>query len=92
MSERILHKGTIARTAIQCICPDTGKTGSFLFTGESHRIQGSRVTPVFPDLAELFIFIKSAWEPIGHDYITKQKLAVVLPESVLYPYKRSIEV
>jgi hypothetical protein len=48
-----------ARLAIQCHCPETGAEGSFLFTGESHRTPGSRVSPVFPGLVELFNWANS---------------------------------
>ncbi len=59
-----IFKGTIARLAIQCDCPDTGETGSFLFTGESHRAKGSRVTPVYDDLSELFPAVRAEWEEV----------------------------
>lgn len=61
-------RGTIARVAVQCVCPDTGLTGSFLFTGETHRNPGSRVTPVYPDCASLFIASRAEWESIGDAY------------------------
>ena len=57
-------KGTIARLAIQCDCPDTGATGSFLFVGESHRNKKSRVTPVYDDLYELCQAIGKDWEEV----------------------------
>lgn len=58
--------GTIAREAIQCVCPDTGALGSFLFTGESHRNKGSRVSPVCADLAELYIWAReNGWVSEG---------------------------
>ncbi len=47
-------KRTIAQVAIQCDHPETGKTGTWLFTGESHRIPGTSVSPVFPDCYTLF--------------------------------------
>ena len=59
-----IFTGTIARLAIQCICPDTGEKGSFLFTGESHFNKGSRVTPVYEDLQELFSSVKPDWREI----------------------------
>jgi hypothetical protein len=58
-------QGVLASLATQCTCPDTGLTGSFLFTGESHRNPGSRVSEVYPGLAELFPAIKRDWETIG---------------------------
>ncbi|HSS99163.1 MAG TPA: hypothetical protein VLK33_19145 [Terriglobales bacterium] len=68
-TDKIFHgpifKGTIARVAIQCDCPDTGLTGSFLFTGESHKTKGSRVTPVYDDLAELFPAVKADWSEVS---------------------------
>lgn len=52
-----------ARVAIQCDCPDTGLTGSFLFVGESHRAKHSRVSPVYDDLAEMFpAVIGAGWK------------------------------
>lgn len=60
----IARKGLIARLAIQCECPDSGITGSFLFSGESHRNKHSRVTPVFDDLAELFPAVREHWQEI----------------------------
>lgn len=47
-------RGTISRVAICCNCPDTRERGDFLFTGESHREKGARVSPVFPDLGALY--------------------------------------
>jgi len=57
--------GLVARLAIQCTCPDTGATGSFLFAGESPKSRHSRVTPIYPDLAELFPAVKaSGWQEV----------------------------
>ena len=64
MTPHEARKGLIARVAIQCDCPDTGKTGSFLFSGESHRNKHSRVTPVYSDLHEMFNAIKPDWEEV----------------------------
>lgn len=60
----IARKGLIARVAIQCDCPDTGATGTFLFSGESHRNKHSRVTPVYDDLHELLCSVKPQWQEI----------------------------
>ena len=59
-----LPRGLIARVAIQCDCPDTGHTGSFLFTGATHRASGSRVSPVYDDLAELFPAVRAEWREV----------------------------
>ncbi len=59
-----LPRGLIARVAIQCTCPDTGATGSFLFSGESHRNKLSRVSPVYDDLAELFPAVRAEWQEV----------------------------
>ena len=61
------YNGLIARVAIQCECPDTGVTGTFLFSGESHRSKHSRVTPVYNDLHELLTslnFPNSNWTEV----------------------------
>lgn len=60
-----IPRGLFARVAVQCTCPDTGATGSFLFTGESHRTSCSRVTPVYADLAEMFPAIRADWEQVA---------------------------
>lgn len=59
-----IPRGLIARVAIQCVCPDTGETGSFLFSGESHRASCSRVSPVYDDLAELFPAVRAEWREV----------------------------
>lgn len=61
-------KGLIAQIAISCRCPDTGIEGSFLFSGETWRAKGSRVSPVYDDLAELFPAVCADWEQIVHGY------------------------
>jgi hypothetical protein len=58
--------GLIARVAIQCACPDTGEIGSFLYSGETPRAKGSRVTPVYADLAGLFAATRGQWAQVGH--------------------------
>jgi len=49
----IPYNGLIARVCMQCTCPDSGKVGTFLYSGETWRNKGSRVTPVFADLVAL---------------------------------------
>ena len=46
--------GTIGRIAIQCVNPETQETGSFLYTGPSHRDKGAIVSPVFGGVLELY--------------------------------------
>lgn len=43
-----------AQVAVQCVHPDTGEIGAWLFIGDSHRKPGSAVSPVFPDCYTLF--------------------------------------
>jgi hypothetical protein len=62
----LAKKGLIARLAIQCVCPDTGETGDFLFSGESHRNKQSRVTPIYHHLGALFDAVKPDWEIISN--------------------------
>lgn len=54
-----VFNGTLAQVAIQCNCPDTEQVGCFLFTTQSHRNKGTRCSPVFADLAELFLWAKA---------------------------------
>lgn len=57
--------GPEARMAIQCVDPDTRETGSFHFVGDSHRLPGTRVSPVFSDCALLFAWAKNnGWESL----------------------------
>ena len=72
----VIHKGTHAQLAVQCLCPDTGLEGTFLFTGDSHRIKGSRVSPIFEDVAEFAMFpkMREHWEPVYNHYLAKSRL------------------
>lgn len=69
-TENTLFSGTIVRVAIQCACPDTGKVGSFFFRGDSHRETGSRVSPVFADCHDLFVWSQEKFSPVGHAGLT----------------------
>lgn len=52
-----------AKYTIQCTCPDTGKTGDWLFSGDDHREKGTQISPVFTGLTELFGWMKrNGWE------------------------------
>lgn len=57
--------GASHKIAIQCLCPITGQTGSFFFAGNPVTAQAigyARVTPVFPDLGELFRWaVENGW-------------------------------
>lgn len=57
--------GTRAYLAIQCQCPNTEEVGDFLFVGDSPRIKGSRVTPIFVNLQELYNYIRKDWKEDG---------------------------
>ena len=61
--------GVMARLVIQCVCPDTGETGDFLFVGDSHRAKGSRVSRIYPDLSDL-IRGEPDWEQVPGDGLT----------------------
>lgn len=62
--------GTIARLAMQCTHPVLKKTGTWLFTGDSHRIVGSGVSPLFADCLECFEWARNNnFEPCGVDFI-----------------------
>lgn len=66
-TSRPLPRGLIARTAIQCVDPETGLTGSWYFSGDSCRAKGARVSPLFADLYDLFRWLVTApdWEFVG---------------------------
>lgn len=68
-----IPKGTRARLAMQCTCPDTGKTGDFLFLGESHRTPGTRVTIVYPTFANFLWEELRDWQQIPGDATTYEK-------------------
>lgn len=62
---KVTNRGTIARLAIQCTCPDSGAIGCFLFTGDSHRTPGMRCTPVM-DQVELYKYVKAqGWKEVS---------------------------
>jgi hypothetical protein len=65
-SLRKIPRGLHARSVIQCVEPDTGEIGCWLFTGDSHREPGSRVSPVFSDCLELFTWCRrNNWRRYG---------------------------
>lgn len=47
------------RTTAQCQDPETGKTGCWAFEGDDHRKIGTRISPVFDDLANLFHWLNT---------------------------------
>jgi len=65
-------KGTIAQVAIQCVSPDTGETGTFLFIGESHRNINSTVSPVMGGVVELYEWAKRHKWVINRDHYIKE--------------------
>ena len=81
MTQGITHTqpkpGCEAKIATCCECPDTGIEGCFLYTGESHRTQGSRVSEIHPNLASLFPAIRIlGWKDTGPNrvYTFKPKI------------------
>lgn len=42
--------GTRARYTMQCIHPESGQTGDWLFTGDDHHVPGTSLSPLFPDI------------------------------------------
>jgi hypothetical protein len=63
---RYIPNGLLADVAVQCPDPETGKTGSWLFAGESVKASGARVSPVFIDCYELFQWaLRNKWEGIA---------------------------
>jgi hypothetical protein len=65
----VISKGTRAKVACQCTHPETGKTGDWLFIGESHQQSGAAISPVFGDLVQLFEWTRAnGWRGIGFDY------------------------
>jgi hypothetical protein len=64
-----VNTGTLADCAIQCIHPETGETGCWLFTAGNHRAKGTTVSPVFDDVVDLFLCAKlNQWEEIAGRY------------------------
>ena len=67
---RKIFKGTLCDVASQCVDPETGVTGSWLFSGGSHKEPDARVTPVFKDLHECFTWIyKNGFRGLGGRWI-----------------------
>lgn len=59
----IPQAGDRASLAIQCTCPDSGETGSFLYIGSHYHNPGQsgrRCSPVYPSLVELFPAVRAA--------------------------------
>jgi hypothetical protein len=65
-----LPNGLIARVAIQCEHPVTHQTGSFLFSGDTHRNADSVHSPCLPDLYELHQWcLGNYWVSVGSGYV-----------------------
>jgi hypothetical protein len=70
----MMKNKSVSRVAIQCICPDTGVTGTFLFGGPSHRLPGSRISPVCVDFAALVPWCRAnGWVQVQCDATTWEK-------------------
>lgn len=48
---------TEARHTIACTHPESGTDGCWIFSGSDHRVPGTSLSPVFPDLGELFTWM-----------------------------------
>jgi len=69
-SQTKIFKGTIARPAFQCVHPETGERGDWLFVGDSHKEIGVSVSPVLPDYYELIQWTRAnGWQPVGDAYV-----------------------
>ena len=56
-----------AQYTIQCEFPLTKQTGCWIFSGDSHRIPGTAISPLFPDLHGLFEWMNAnGWELSAH--------------------------
>jgi hypothetical protein len=65
-----IFKGTIARPAIQCVDPRSGRLGDWLFTGDRHKDLSAIVSPLFRDLAELHQWaMANNWAGVGNGYV-----------------------
>lgn len=63
-------RGLLASVAVQCEDPASGKTGSFLFIGESHKGKDAIVSPVMTDTYELHKWcMANGWRSIAGRYI-----------------------
>lgn len=63
-------RGLLASVAIQCTEPESGKTGSFLFIGDSHKGKDAAVSPVFADTMALHKWCsENGWRSIAGRYI-----------------------
>jgi hypothetical protein len=63
-------RGLLASVAVQCADPKTGKVGSFLFTGESHKNESAVISPILPDTYALHQWcMANGWRSIADRYI-----------------------
>lgn len=83
---RKLFKGTVASMAMQCDYPINGKTGTFLYTGESHKDSGAIVSPLFDSVYDLVQWTKSnEWTSFYDRYVFDGKTKDVDYETTLAP-------
>lgn len=63
---------TLAQVAVHCTDPETNQVGTFLFIGDSWRKPNSRVSPVFPGLAELYAWAAIAgWKECPEGFVSQ---------------------
>lgn len=78
-TEPTLARGKIAKAAIQCDYPATGKTGSFLFTSDNPGKLENLCSPLFPDLVPLYEWCrKVGWINRGADYFLEPTKAQLI--------------
>jgi hypothetical protein len=63
-----------AHYTIQCVHPDTGKTGCWIFSGDDHRKIGTSLSPVFSDLTGLYRwFAANGWQHVQSSVLDCEK-------------------
>lgn len=52
-----------ASYTIQCVHPESGQTACWIFSGDSHRLPGTSISPVFDDVIFLYHWMKNnGWQ------------------------------
>ena len=68
-ADRYIPQGLIAQTAVQCVHPESGLTGSWLFGGGNHKEKGAAVSPLFADCFDLFTWANAnGWQSVPGTY------------------------
>lgn len=76
-----LTNGLIGRMAIQCMHPESGQTGTFLYAGDSHRNADNVLSPCCADIIALHSWARAnGWIPYADAYVYEPAISAKMTD------------